>query len=174
MIFFIINGYFFHKSLTKGLEIGIWLSRSLSRYLFWMFFYAYFWFRFDLEIGYIINTLKFIKRLTVGYGHLWYLSASITTGVVIYGFRKQSDNVLIFLGVNLFVIGTLLQYFGNYHIFTSEYLDQFVSEPLTHRNFIFMGFPFFGFGYLASKNNLDTKLHNDIVPILVEIVEAPM
>ncbi|PSU07619.1 hypothetical protein C0W81_06530, partial [Photobacterium aquimaris] len=66
----------------------------------------------------------------------------------------------------LFIIGVLIQYLASYHVFSKPILDKFVNYTFIHRNFLFLGFPFFYIGYFIKNSKSLVKLS---LPVLISI-----
>lgn len=155
-VFFVINGYFFYHALSRGL--GKWVSRLATLYLIWMAAYAYAWFHFDLGNGLVIVVLEVILNLILGYWHLWFIVGSIGAGLMVYVLRELPDRLLIIFGGLLLLMGLSIQYAGNYHLFAGTTVDSLLNKTPLYRNFVFVGFPFFLIGYMASKHKWETLL----------------
>ncbi|PTP23801.1 hypothetical protein CWO07_22665 [Vibrio splendidus] len=157
-LFFVINGYYF-LSVNNIKSLTNWLKRTLSLYAFWMIFYVYFWLRPD-EFS-LIELVKTIKTLIVGYHHLWYLSGMIGAGLLTYLF-KNSKSLGFHLSIICLLTGVAIQYVGNYHLLSLPILDKLANMNFIHRNFLFLAFPFFFLGYLLNnskyKNIITTKM----------------
>lgn len=149
-IFFVINGYYF--GVVKDIKSLIaWIKRVVSLYVFWMLFYVYFWFRPDSFD--VIEIVKVIKTIVVGHHHLWYLPGMIGAGVLTYFFREHLKLGVV-VALTCFVGGVGIQYLGNYHFFESNVLDKLFNLTFIHRNFLFLGFPFFLVGFLIKLEKL--------------------
>ncbi|WP_318494056.1 acyltransferase family protein [Photobacterium leiognathi] len=149
-IFFVINGYYF--GVVKDIKsLIIWVKRVVSLYVFWMLFYAYFWFRPDSFD--VIEIVKVIKTIVVGHHHLWYLPGMIGAGVLTYFFREHLKLGVV-VALTCFVGGVGIQYLGSYHFFESNVLDKLFNLTFIHRNFLFLGFPFFLVGFLIKLEKL--------------------
>jgi surface polysaccharide O-acyltransferase-like enzyme len=148
-IFFIINGYFFQSILKKD-NYKIWLKRSTILYILWMIIYSPFWIKHDLK--------KTITSVIIGYHHLWYLNSMILSGILLKIFYCRIR--LFTLAIILFVIGVSTQYIGNYHIFLNSYnlIDKLTNTTFVHRNFLFLGLPFFIIGFLIKENKWEQKI----------------
>lgn len=149
-IFFIISGYYFTSIFNKE-RLIIWIKHIFSLYAFWMIFYFLFWFDpTSFTKTYVIRTIIF------GYHHLWYLSAMIGAGILTYLF-KEKTTLGIILAFLLFTIGVLIQYLGNYHLLSSPILNTLANTTFIHRNFLFLGFPFFYIGFIINKKRIMEK-----------------
>lgn len=170
--FFVINGYYFGSVKDMKSLFG-WVKKVVGLYAFWMLFYAYFWFRPDSFD--VIEIIKVIKTIIVGHHHLWYLPGMIGAGVLTYFFR---DNLKlgIVLAVISFIGGVGIQYLGNYHFFESNVLDKLFNLTFIHRNFLFLGFPFFFVGFLIRMRKLnflsDNALSISILGTLLLVLES--
>lgn len=155
-IFFVISGYYFTSISTSKLLLA-WVKRVLLLYAFWMLFYAYFWFK--LESFSLIEVIKLIKNLVVGYFHLWYLAGMLGAGVITF-FLRGKVKAGVIISVVCFILGVLIQYAGNYHILPIPILDKLANMNFIHRNFLFLGFPFFYLGFLIKKEDLSSVYSN--------------
>jgi hypothetical protein len=138
-----------------------WFYRVFLLYLFWMVFYSYEW--FDIQPFSLASVIKNIIQFIIGYLHLWYLSGMIGAGILTFIFRNKVKLGLI-LSVTLFILGVSIQYLGNYHVFSIPILDKLANYAFIHRNFLFIGFPFFYIGFVIRKNGLFAGLS---LPILI-------
>ncbi len=146
-IFFIINGYYFYSFLNKKKSIFIWLKHMLVMYLIWSLIYIYL---FGAENG-------IVKTFVYGWGHLWYVPATMEAGILLYLLRNIGDKykvILIFItyGICLFVY-----YFGNYHIVDSALVNDLLNRSVVRRNFLLAAFPMFSIGFLIAKYNIRDK-----------------
>jgi peptidoglycan/LPS O-acetylase OafA/YrhL len=149
-IFFIMSGYYF-TSVSNTERLVKWIKRVLSLYTFWMVFYIYFWFRPDSLS--VIDLIKVLKTVIVGHHHLWYLSAMIGAGVLTFLLRRKPALGIV-LSFVLFIAGVAIQYLGNYHLFSTPMLDKIMNYTFIHRNFLFLGFPFFYIGFVINGKSL--------------------
>lgn len=145
-IFLLINGYFFYSINTKSL-LKKWSSRVLTLYVFWMLVFSPFW--LSISNDFTSSILGAIKTIIFGYHHLWYLSAMLLAGLIVF-LLKNKVKTMIFLSCLLYLFGCLLQYFADYNV---TFFDIKFSElPLiVRRNFLFVAIPFFYCGYLLNK-----------------------
>lgn len=164
-LFLIINGYFFYKIIFTGIKK--WLLRLFILYMFWMFFYSYAWYSIDINQSFMINVFHIVKKVLVGYHHLWYIPATIGAGILLYFLRHLSDKSLIFIGSILYIMGMTIQYTGSYHYFENIFIDGTFNKLHIYRNFLFMGFPFFLVGYLVAKKNIK-EMYN--IPTLLFLI----
>jgi len=150
-IFFIINGYYFSAS-NRG-ELLKWCSRLLSLYAFWLLIYSYSWLKLgDVNLK---NIALLIKEVLFGYHHLWYLSATFGGGICVYFLRYNRKVLYIFAGV-AYLVGVAIQYVGNYHLFEGTLLDKVFNYSFVHRNFLFLGLPFFSVGVAIKQYSIDS------------------
>lgn len=149
-LFLIINGYYF-SSITNLTALITWVTRVGALYAFWMIFYSYFWFRPDSFS--VIETVKLIHTILVGYHHLWYLSGMIGAGILMFLLRNNMRNASCIAALCFFV-GVVIQYIGNYHIVEHEFVDKLFNMTFIHRNFLFLAFPFFFIGFYLKQNSL--------------------
>ena len=162
-LFFMVNGLFFYDILLRNNQKK-WFIRIVGLYVFWMLFYAYFWFRPEtLDVH---NILKIIKTLVVGYYHLWYLPGTIGAALLMCIMFKNNTANLISVAFALYTIGLTLQYAANYTLVENSFLLSLISKIFIYRNFLFFGFPFFAIGYLVRKYNLQNKLSKQSLTIL--------
>lgn len=150
-VFFVINGYFFEAVLRKKEAIR-WSKRIFILYLIWMIFYIPYW----LDPS---NPFRSAIEMTFGFHHLWYISALFGAGIVLYAFRKFSTKALLAVAFGMFLIGLLIQYTGQYHVFSNTpIVDRVFGFNFSHRNFLFIGFPFLTAGYLIRKEQLEQRV----------------
>ncbi|WP_260262040.1 acyltransferase family protein [Vibrio intestinalis] len=153
-IFFLIGGFYFSQ-ITTTQNLFKWVKRLMILYLFWTLFYVYFWlYPQPITLGYIAYL---IRICLFGYMHLWYLPAMLGAGVICYLLRNQPQLGAVVAFV-LFSIGVSIQYAGAYHWFEHPLLAQLASSSHTHRNFLFLGFPFFFLGHLIRRFNIAQAL----------------
>lgn len=153
-IFFIINGFYFYSTLLNKTK-KIWFKRVCFLYVIWMAFYSPIWAGLASE-----NTsiLGLIGIFIIGYHHLWYLSGVLGAAILTVIFRKVEDMLVILIILGTFLIGVLIQYAGNYHLFENTTADRVLNTDWVHRNFIFLAFPFFCIGFLINKRSLHKKI----------------
>jgi surface polysaccharide O-acyltransferase-like enzyme len=151
-IFFIINGFFFYVTYTRGKTL-FWLKRVLYLYIFWMTFYAYFW--FDMQN---ISLLYLLKTVLIGYWHLWYLSSLLGAGILVAFLNKMPLKWILTLIAVTFMSGVAIQYLGNYHIIANPTIDKIFNTLYVHRNLIFSALPFFFTGFIINKLELHQKM----------------
>ncbi|MFZ6039726.1 acyltransferase family protein [Vibrio natriegens] len=170
--FFVINGYYFGAVKDIKSLFG-WVKRVVGLYAFWMLFYVYFWFRPDSFD--VIEIVIVIKTIVVGYHHLWYLPGMIGAGVLTY-FLRDNLKLGVVIAVTCFIGGVGIQYLGNYHFFESNVLDKLSNLTFIHRNFLFLGFPFFFVGFLIRMWKLsflsDNALFVSTLGALLLILES--
>ena len=146
--FFIVNGYFFTR-ISSTTELLVWIKRGVVLYVIWTLFYGL--------ISPPNSFLGFIYNFVVGWHHLWYLSAMIEACVLVYIFRnKQTLGVVV--STTLFIIGTLIQYAGNYEAFNTDLYNQMANANFLYRNGLFVGFPFCFIGYLLGQHRYNLPM----------------
>jgi len=150
--FLIVNGYYFFK--VNDEYIKNWFKRVISLYFFWMLAYSYYW--IDTGAFSPMDALRLFKTLIVGYFHLWYVAAMFLAAALLMLAKRLSDLWLFSLSITLFIAGFLLQFAGNYQLF-SDYplINRLLNKYIIYRNFLFFAFPFFSLGYLISKAHLE-------------------
>ncbi|MDE1167666.1 MAG: acyltransferase family protein [Pseudomonas sp.] len=153
-VFFIINGYFMARAMSSGPSMRQWLVRVLWLYLFWMLVYSPFYVD-DFSLATLVGV---IKKLIIGYFHLWYLVGMIGGGVLVYLLRQQSSRVILTLALTCFGIGLVMQYMRVYVVVPNEFAQHWLEQDYTARNFLFMGFPFVAIGYLMARHDIPQKV----------------
>lgn len=162
--FFCVNGYFLFN-VFKNDRIKTWAKRVGILYLVWMLINTYFW-------AYLndFNLLKIISTLLFGFNHLWYLAALFFGGLVLYQLRNASNTVLIVSSFMLFLIGIIIQYAGQLHVFAQQpALDKLINYPPLHRNFLLFALPLLSVGYVIRRTNFHTKISKRFVKNLLII-----
>ena len=162
-IFLIINGFYFYSVLSKGAEIN-WLKKILTLYVVWMVFYSYFW--FSLTDFSFINIAKLAHQIIIGYHHLWYISGLIGASIILIVFRKCTSLNLMISIVFTFVLGVLIQYLGNYHVFEGTIFDKLFNYHWFHRNLLLFSYPFFCIGYLINKHSFHNTVSFKLAGVL--------
>ena len=159
-IFLIISGFYFFNIKTTD-QLKKWVNRLLILYIIWMLFYIYFW--FDIK-----NPIKMIFTIINGYYILWYLVGALFSGLIVFFVKEKNTKLLIFLIILLFSIGCIIQLIGNLHIFSGG-LEKILNFNPTHRNFLFVCFPFFMTGYLINKFSIYNKFNPNIFILLIAL-----
>lgn len=145
-IFLLINGYYFYSVNTKDLLIR-WSSRVAVLYVFWMIVFSPFW--LSISNSYTSSIIGAMKTIAFGYHHLWYLSAMLLAGIVVFSLRDKVK-IMIVLSCTLYIIGCLLQYLADYNV--NILGIKFAELPLiARRNFLFVAIPFFYCGFMLNK-----------------------
>ena len=145
--FYCVNGFFLFN-VFKSDRIKTWLKRIGVLYVVWMFIYAYFWIYLN-----DFNLLKIIPTLIFGFNHLWYLAALLFSGFALYQLRNASNTVLITSTFILFLIGIIIQYLGQLHVFSQQtILGKLINYPPLHRNFLLFALPLLSHTKLSKKN----------------------
>lgn len=159
-VFFVINGYFLETVLRKN-EVTKWAKRLFILYLVWMLFYIPYW----LDPS---NPFRSIIEMIFGFHHLWYISALFGAGCVLYAFRNFSTKALLAVAFGMFLIGLLIQYTGQYHLFfNTPVVDKVFGLNFSHRNFLFIGFPFLTAGYLIRKEQLEQRVKSKSLMLIL-------
>lgn len=162
-IFFIITGFFLYND-NRGVTIKNCL-RSIIK-IFWITIYANLFFYFvnilPKELIPFHSLKKIIKFILIGDGigfHLWYLNALIESLIVILFFIYIKKLRYLWMCIPFFLIVGLLT--GSY-----ARLGPLPNHYLFSRNFITMGIPCIGIGWLIKQNLkfLMTFLH---YPLLI-------
>ena len=154
-IFFIINGYYFYN-LIENKGYYKWFKKILILYTIWMIFYSYFWFYIpELSATGIANLFH---QIIIGYFHLWYISALFFAAAILLAIRNLSLGFIVLSITVCFLLGTAIQYLGNYQYFEGNILNKFFNQNWTHRNAVLFAYPFFSIGYLIKKFSLHDKL----------------
>ena len=154
-VFCIISGFYFYPALTNGTYRG-WLRRIAILYASWMTIYAFLWFCIpDLSF---FGIAKLIKDVLIGYYHLWYISGLLGSALLLVGMHNLPAKTLALSALVLYSIGVLIQYLGNYHYFSGSALDTAFNLHWSHRNFMFLSYPFFTIGYLINKYSIHQKI----------------
>ncbi|MGZ0706092.1 acyltransferase family protein [Pseudomonas piscis] len=155
--FFIINGYYLYQTLQGGHSFGQWFKRGLLIYLFWMLVYSPQYVD-PATIASLGGILGVVKKLLIGYFHLWYLLGMLGGGVILLVLRNWRSPALIGLALVAFLIGLCLQYARVYFELPNAFLQHFNQNDYTARNFVFMGFPFMAIGFLCARHELAQRI----------------
>jgi surface polysaccharide O-acyltransferase-like enzyme len=145
--FYVINGYFFFG--IKDGDSRKWLKKTGLMYLFWMLIYSIFWIDAS-EQSFVALSLGILKNVVFGYYHLWYISGLICAAVLVLATRKIDKNVMWGVLAALFAVGVTIQYFGCYHVLQNSLFNAIAAKATSHKNFLFLSFPFFACGYLLN------------------------
>lgn len=141
-LFLIITGYFFTRIDSKS-DFIKWFSRMIILYVIWSILYLPFWINDATLTSSLINLLN-------GFYALWYIAGVIIAGCFLYLIRNRNKSHLMILAFSLYLIGTLLQYLGNFDIYSGIVGKILIFTP-THRNFLFDCLPFLIIGLVISK-----------------------
>ena len=147
-IFLLINGYFFYTACESGKALA-WLRRLLLIYTVWMAIYGMAW--VTIAEGPFVAGYRNLFRFFIGYYHLWYIAGLLSAGVLLFLLRHAGTKLLLLLSVSLFVFGVLADYCAIYSLTGNASIDTFFYESWTHRNFLFLCFPFLCWGFLFNK-----------------------
>ncbi len=79
---------------------------------------------------------------------------------------------MLSLAIALFLIGAIIQYSGNFHVFKFTVLDKLCTTIYIYRNFLFLGLPFFIIGYLININDWQRKVTSTKVAYGIAISSA--
>lgn len=148
-VFLIINGFYFYPVLAKSFQAD-WFKRVLILYAFWMLFYSYFW--FSIPEFAVVDVVKLVKNVVIGYHHLWYISGMLGAAALLLIFKRTSSVLLVITIIFFSMVGISIQYLGNYHYFEGGILDKLFNFHWVHRNALFFSYPFFCIGYLINKH----------------------
>ncbi|MDW3056451.1 acyltransferase family protein [Vibrio sp. 1978] len=154
--FFLVSGYYFFNSQSTGMTL-VWFKRVFILYVFWMLIYSPFW--LDYADFNLFNVIKAFKTVIFGYHHLWFLSALIGAGLLVWLMIRYGID-LKFPSIILFLIGVCIQYLLNYNFNAFPFANDFNQGSLLFlfRNFIFFGFPFFSLGFLIASKEIKIAL----------------
>lgn len=153
-VFFAINGYYFSRILENE-QLVPWLKKVVVLYVVWMLVFLPFYFPDSLKP---VSAILFLKTLVLGYHHIWYLSAFIFSGLLIYLLRKRSPVFLATASILLFLTGVALQYGRAYVTLPAHGINQLLDIEWVSRNFLFIAFPFMMTGVLIRRYNLASVL----------------
>ena len=157
-IFFIINGYYF-KNVIENKKLKNWVVRVAILYFLWTLIYSPIWFDFSIK--------SLIRNIFLGYHHLWYIKAMIFCGLSLYFMNRIKHKKLLIIAIMLFMFGVIIQYLGNYHVFTNAFFDKWTNSLYAYRNFVFFGLPFFILGYLINVTNWEKTLTKKQIILLI-------
>lgn len=152
-IFLLVSGFYFYQLKTNKEKLH-WFKRIISLYMFWMIFYAYFWLN-PTEVS-VLECARIGQTLINGYYHLWYLPGLIGAAFLLQVLNQYQLNIFAPI-ICLFIAGVAIQYIGNYNLITNPAINTLFNSDWFHRNFLFLGFPFFGIGFLFNKHNVIQK-----------------
>lgn len=158
-VFFIINGYYF-KNVIDNKKFKNWIIRISILYFLWMLIYLPLW-NFNIKSLFI--------TIIIGYYHLWYINAMIFCGISLFLIKNLKYKNLLIIALTLFLIGVIIQYLGNYHIFKNIVIDKLTNATVIYRNFIFLGLPFFITGYLIRVNNWEKRMTIKQITLLISL-----
>ncbi|NDV62312.1 acyltransferase [Puniceicoccales bacterium CK1056] len=164
-VFFIINGYFFSRVLA-GESLMPWFKKVFFLYMAWMVVFLPFYIPGSLTVS---SFARFLKTLALGYHHIWYLSAFILSGIVIYLLRNRSSRFLVISAGILFSVGVFLQYVRAYISFPQSAINNLLDVEWISRNFLFMAYPFMVTGILIRRHSIQKRLSPGLVWSLLGI-----
>lgn len=148
-LFFVINGYFFFGSFTKGNQ-SIYIKRMTVLYIIWMIIYAPFWINPSN-----LSLKDLVRNLLFGFHHLWYLPAVIVSTLIFISIHKLSDKFKIIVTALLYLVGTCIGYLSVLEIHPFEFLS---GKYYLYRNGIFFSLFFFTIGFLINKHEIHRKI----------------
>ncbi|WBS04495.1 acyltransferase family protein [Pseudoduganella sp. SL102] len=154
-IFLIINGFYFYPVLQRN-EARRWFGRALGLYLFWTAVYGLLWIP-ALSPG-LSGLAKAVHTLVFGYFHLWYLCGMIGAALLMLILQHRPPRTVLIVAALLYCGGVAIQYAGNYHLFAHPLLDRVSNTNWTHRNFLFLAFPFFYVGFAIHRYQLHKRI----------------
>lgn len=146
-IFFLINGFYFTQ--INSTNIKKWTIRLLILYVVWMLIYFQFWIFYP--DGGIRKIPVLIMFITFGYGHLWFIIASLFAGIFLFILKKVQDKYIVYIAVSLYVLGILFQYMHLYKLYGHPSIEYLFDVLPMYRNFLLFAFPYFYIGYYISK-----------------------
>ncbi|MGK0788285.1 hypothetical protein [Klebsiella pneumoniae] len=101
-----INGYYFHENISHVESFKKWLKRGIVLFFVWQAIYLPLYLPIE-DLSY--NRLAvFLSQLIFGYHHLWYISAMVLGGIILFALRDKPYSLA--LSLFLFIIGCCLQY----------------------------------------------------------------
>ena len=167
-LFFIISGYYFRNKLYEISKFKAVLKRYLILFVVWQIIYyplLHKFYRNDLF------TLKeYLYSLFYGFGHLWYLNASILGVLLLYLIRKQSFKFKLIIAIALILSGYTYQFYFEKGWLNEEGLEIY-NLLGTSRNFLFYGFPYLLLGTQVDQMKFKTSTIGLFVLIGLNITE---
>ncbi len=125
--FLMINGYYFHENISHVESFKKWLKRGIVLFFVWQAIYLPLYLPIE-DLSY--NRLAvFLSQLIFGYHHLWYISAMVLGGIILFALRDKPYSLA--LSLFLFIIGCCLQY-------VRPFID---NNPTLYKVFLNIGFP---------------------------------
>ncbi|MFT6969793.1 MAG: surface polysaccharide O-acyltransferase-like enzyme [Roseivirga sp.] len=163
-LFLIFSGYFSERAFREGKALS-WIKRVAILYVIWMLVYFPYWVDIDE-----FNLFRSVIDLIFGFHHLHYISSLLGGGVILYFLKGLSDRALLISALLLFLAGVFVEYAGEYNLFINILMiDEFFGLNFSHRNFLFIGFPFLTVGYLIKKAGFEQKIKKRTLVILLVI-----
>jgi|26BtaG_2_1085354.scaffolds.fasta_scaffold02347_6 surface polysaccharide O-acyltransferase-like enzyme len=151
-LFFIINGYYFTVSNTNQLKK--WFKKVLILYVIWTIIYLpVMFYSFDVK--------RVMLYSLIGYFILWYLTALMFSGLLLYYVRHWKSSYILSSAFFLLLIGYVIQTLGRIDFF-SGFLGSLFDFGPSHRNFIFFGFSFVAIGYIIRRDNFSIDRNKNI------------
>lgn len=149
-LFFLIAGFFFWKSGIH--QFNKYIKRLLVLYIAWMTIYLPFWWEWD-STNQLYSFLLIVKKILVGYFHLWFVPALIGAACIVKLCEKYNIIRLLFiLAPFLYLIGVVLQYLANANLDLFLEYQRALDSPLATRNIPFFALPFFALGCWISQH----------------------
>ncbi|HBT5023218.1 TPA: acyltransferase [Klebsiella pneumoniae] len=162
--FLMINGYYFHENISHVESFKKWLKRGIVLFFVWQAIYLPLYLPIE-DLSY--NRLAvFLSQLIFGYHHLWYISAMVLGGIILFALRDKPYSLA--LSLFLFIIGCCLQYVRPF-IDNNPTLYKVFSQYWLFRNGLFFGFPMMYIGFYIAKNNLLIKFNNNLLFLFLSI-----
>lgn len=150
--FFMISGFFLYRDDRNQ---SITTCIKSFRKIFWLTLYAnifyYLCFYVPNDLFPFTSTKNLIKCIFFGNKlgfHLWYLNAYLETLIIVIIFQSLNKLNFLWFIIPVFVIWGLLT--GKYQFL----LPCFPNDLLVSRNFLTMGIPCFGIGWLIKKYHI--------------------
>lgn len=148
-IFLLINGYFFQRAIARGKPVSAWFKHVALLYGVWMVIYAPIYLTAQSFTAEHLN--ETLLTFIFGYWHLWYLSAMLGAGVLLYAIRKLPSKQMFALLLTLSLIGLAIQYTRAYGDVDEGLLHDVIESNFTSRNSLFFALPFMGAGFLLAR-----------------------
>lgn len=154
-LFLLINGYFFYNVVNDS-SPRRWFKRVAVLYAVWMVIYLPYWLP-SVEGPVALFAARSLRTIFLGYYHLWYLSGMIGAAALLVLLARRSTKALLVVAVATFSTGVAIQYASNLHLAGDGSLAKLLKMEWAARNFLFLSFPFFCFGYLIRKHKLQER-----------------
>lgn len=148
-MFYVINGYFL-LDVFEGGRRAAWFRRIAGLYAFWMAIYASEW--LFKHWGHR-SLAELAATAFFGHHHLWYVVGLFGGAALLLAVRTCGRAVMAGLALLLFLAGVAIQYAASYHL-ASGFAGRVFDETWSHRNFLFVAYPFLCAGYLIRTQAL--------------------